>query len=301
MTTVNGKTLTIFGCGYIGSAFAQQALDKGLIVQALTRNPKTAQALRNSGVHKVVEATLHTHTWHKQLNPTQDFVLNCVSAASQDLEGYRKSYIEGQRSILAWLQKGHAGTFIYTSSTGVYPQNNGEWVDENSFLENPTQRGALLLEAEHCISNNTLRLWDRYFILRLAGIYGPERHYILDKLLSKNTIFEDDGEHFLNLIYKNDICETLWRIFTSENTLKDRIYNLCDNKPTPKKIIVSWLAQQLGIPQPVFKNNLKSKKNIIPNRKISNRRICNELALELQCVDFRQGYKNILDKIKLSS
>ena len=298
MTTVNGKTLTLFGCGYVGTAFAREALEKGMTLQALTRNPQTAEQLRELGVHKVVVAELHTHNWHSELNPNQDYVLNCVSAASRDLAGYQKSYIDGQKSILKWATLGHLGTFAYTSSTGVYSQNNGEWVDENSPLKDQDERATLLLEAEHLISKNKTDLWDRFFILRLAGIYGPHRHYILDKILSKESAFSDNGEHFLNLIHRDDICNALWAILTSENTLKNRIYNLCDDHPTPKKKVAQWLAQQLQLPEPSFCNKEKSETKTIPNRKISNQRIHKELALELHCSDFREGYKKTIDNIK---
>ncbi|WP_415910748.1 NAD-dependent epimerase/dehydratase family protein [Oleiharenicola sp. Vm1] len=111
----------IFGCGYVGSALAEVALAGGARVTALTRNPEKAAALRARGV-ATIEADLASEAWHDRLAGGADFVANTVSAAAPTPEGYRASYVDGLRSILAWAGRTRVGTLVYTSSTGVYPQ-----------------------------------------------------------------------------------------------------------------------------------------------------------------------------------
>src|SRR5690348_1915979 len=132
MSSLANKRLVIFGCGYIGSAVARAALAAGARVEALTRNPNKATALRQAGLSNVVVADLATADWHTAISGGADFVLNTVSSGGP--ENYRRSYVDGMRSILAWAARGPrpVGTFVYTSSTAVYPQGGGASVDESA-------------------------------------------------------------------------------------------------------------------------------------------------------------------------
>ena len=100
------KSLVVFGSGYVGTAFIRQALARGFKVTALTRNSQTANKLRSLGVQHVLCEELDSERWHVEISPVQDFVVNCVSSAGGGLEGYRKSYIDGQESILKWAAEG---------------------------------------------------------------------------------------------------------------------------------------------------------------------------------------------------
>src|SRR4051812_48254527 len=129
-----GKKLIIFGAGYVGSALAREAVEGGLSVVALTRNREKAGALTAMGV-QVVIADLGSSNWHSQIESQADYVVNCVSSGGGGVEGYRRSYLEGMQSVLAWAGRGKSqtggspsdgiGTFVYTSSTSVYPQSEG--------------------------------------------------------------------------------------------------------------------------------------------------------------------------------
>ena len=160
------KRVTIFGCGYLGRVLAGLCLEKGWLVSALTRNPKTAQTLRDEGLSQVVEARLEDVDWHARLDPFQDFVVNCVGAASRTLDGYRQSYVEGQESIGRWLSGGSVVAFhqqhFRISSIGRH------FRDEKSSTEGASERGRLLLEAEEKCLAPSVGV-DRSYVLRLAG------------------------------------------------------------------------------------------------------------------------------------
>src|SRR3954467_8008161 len=110
---ISGKRLVVFGCGYVGSEVAREAISRGVRVAALTRNESKAMALRTAGVD-VVLADLAADDWHRQMKGDADFVLNCVSSGGGGLEGYRRSYVEGMKSVQRWARtSGKADTFIY--------------------------------------------------------------------------------------------------------------------------------------------------------------------------------------------
>src|SRR3954470_7596774 len=117
MESLAGKRLVIFGCGYVGTAVAGAAIARGMRVTALTRNAAKAVGLRTRGIETVI-ADLATSAWHEQIAGGADCVLNCVSSGGGGLEGYRRSYVDGMASILAWARRGGpAQTIVYTSST----------------------------------------------------------------------------------------------------------------------------------------------------------------------------------------
>ncbi len=293
-------SLIIFGCGYVGSEVARQALQKGWQVRALTRNAEKAEALRELGLTQVEVADLDSREWHDKFEPEQDFVLNCVSSAGGGLDGYRKSYIEGQRSILEWAAGWHIGTYVYTGATSVYPQADGEWVDETASSENASDHGSLLLESEELLKG--ARGLSRWFVLRLAGIYGPGRHYFVDMLRAGKTEFPGSGETWLNLIHRDDIARAVFAAFEAPAEIANRIYNVADGHPAPRGEIIGWLAQQCGQPAPTFEpaqsrardSGRRSAGGQLPNRRIDAGLIRKELGWEPAYVTFRDGFTEVL-------
>ena len=178
---LHGKRLVILGCGYVGAAVARLARTAGLKVDGLTRNPTRAAEILELGVNPVV-ADLATDAWHERIVPGADLVLNCVSAGGGGLDGYRRSYVEGMRSFVAWARRGPVGTVVYTSSTSVYPQSGGVVVDETALTEGTGETGRILLETEAAL-RGAAGACGRWFILRLAGIYGPGRQEPVQYLL----------------------------------------------------------------------------------------------------------------------
>ena len=98
------ESVFIFGCGYVGTALAEYLIEQGVRVGALTRNREKAARLRELGVAEVIEAELDSSTWHAQVRGQYEAVVNCVSSAGGGLDGYRKSYVDGQCSILEWAK-----------------------------------------------------------------------------------------------------------------------------------------------------------------------------------------------------
>ena len=295
MESIRGKRLVIFGCGYVGTAIAREAQAMGLRVEALTRNPDRAAALVKLGAAAVV-VDLATDTWHQRIAPGAEFVLNCVSSGGGGAAEYRRSYVGGMQSILGWAGRSAVGTFVYTSSTSVYPQTGGMVVDETAPTEGAGANGRILLEAE-ALLRKAGPACGRWFILRLAGIYGPGRHHLLDQILDGAAEMAGSGEQRLNLAHRDDIAGAVWSAFMAPATSVDRIFNVADGCPGTKAEVVDWLAAQVGRAPPRFSGGPASVRRGFaepPDRLIGNARLRAELGWRPAYVSFREGYRQIL-------
>jgi nucleoside-diphosphate-sugar epimerase len=293
MTSLVGRRLVIFGCGYVGTAVAREAQAAGLRVEALTRNADRAAALTELGT-SVVVADLATDTWHQRIAPGPEFVLNCVSPGGGGTEGYRRSYIGGMRSILSWAEGGAIGTLVHTSSTSVYPQSGGLAVNETDSTDGAGDLGRILLEAE-ALLQKAGPACVRWFILRLAGIYGPARHHLLDQIRSGAVEMAGSGQHRLNLAHRDDIVAAVWAAFLSPTTVGNRVFNVADDCAATKAEIVSWLAAQVGRLPPVFSGgpaNTRRGFGEPPDRLISNASLKAELGWRPKYPSYREGYTN---------
>jgi nucleoside-diphosphate-sugar epimerase len=283
------NTITILGCGYLGTALAEHCIGKGFTVSALTRNAETAKKLHSIGVSQVVEAQLQENEWHSQLDSNQDFVVNCVGASSPDNQGYITSYVEGQDSVMKWLERGSVGSFLFTSSISVYPQTEKRFVDETASCAGVSEKGGLLLAAEQkCFP--PVSTVKRSFILRLAGLYGPDRHLLIDKVKNGQE-FQGNADRILNLIHRDDAVKAILNCLESDQSNIGRIYNVSDGSHSTRGQIVTWLAEKLKVTVPTFQENDEEG---TPNRKVSNNRILDELSWSPQFSSFQTGYDSIL-------
>jgi nucleoside-diphosphate-sugar epimerase len=295
LATLANKRLVIFGCGYVGTAVARAACAAGMKVEALTRNPGRAAELAALGVITVAD-DLATDAWHERIAPGADLVLNCVGAGGGGLDGYRRSYVEGMRSVLAWARPRPAGTFIYTSSTSVYPQDGGVLVGESARTDGTGATGQILLEAETLLREGK-DACGRWFILRLAGIYGPGRHHLLEQVRTGAVAMAGRGAHHLNLAHRDDICAAVLAAFTAPASVSDEIFNVVDDAPTPKIEVVRWIAAQLGRPAPGFTGGAASARHGFaapPDRIISNVKLKSQLGWRPRYPSFREGFTALL-------
>ena len=292
------ESVMIFGCGYVGTALAEQLLAAGVRVGALTRNAEKAERLRALGLSEVVVAELDGSTWHAQVSGDYVGVVNCVSSAGGGIDGYRKSYLEGQRSILNWARGRGIQIYAYTSSTSVYPQDGGVRVDETADTTDAPPTGQVLCESEQLLAEAAGEL-GAWTVLRLAGIYGPQRHYLLDLLRSGESVIPGVGDTLLNLIHRDDIVRALCAVLAQGQPETSGIYNVSDNQPPTKAELVAWLAEQLGQAEPVFdpervSPRLKRRGGRMPSRHIVNRKFCETFGWEPLHGDFRAGYAGLL-------
>ncbi len=297
------QAVLVLGAGYVGGAFVRAALERGLRVTALTRNPEKAAALRAAGCAQVIEADLAGDSWHAAAAGPFDQVLNCVSAGGGGAAGYRHSYVEGMQSIGRWLAtQPRGGTIVYTSSTGVYPQGGGARVDETVPTDGAGETGALLREAEVGLAHGAERAGWRWFVLRLAGIYGPGRHGMLDQLRLGAPALPGAAGHRMNLVHRDDAVGAAWACFAASPRVGNEIFNVSDNAPATRAEVADWLARRLGVPCPNFGEAADPAgssgpfgRRQAPDRIVVADRIVSTLGWSPAFPDYRAGYAAILD------
>jgi len=292
------KSVMIFGCGYIGTALAEVLLAAGVRVSALTRNAEKAARLRTLGLSEVIVANLDDTAWHAQLSGTYVSVVNCVSSAGGGIAGYRKSYLEGQRSILKWAKGRNIQSYLYTSSTSVYPQDGGVTVDETADTSGAPPTGQVLCESEQLLAGAADEL-GAWYVLRLAGIYGPKRHYLLDILRSEESVIPGVGDYLLNLIHRDDVVTAICTVLANSESASSGIYNVADTHSATKADLVAWLAEQLGQSPPRFdpehvSPRLQRRGGRMPSRRVSNLKLRQALGWAPKYHDFRAGYRALL-------
>ena len=287
-----GRHLVVFGCGYVGGEVARQALAQGLRVTALTRNGEKAAAWRALGITTVV-ADLATTAWHAAIPGGADLVLNAVSSGGGGVEGYRSSYLEGMKSVLTWARtQGPVGTLVYTGSTSVYAQDGGVRVDELSPISARDERAAVLVETEDVLRTQ-VGAAARTWVLRLAGIYGPGRHHLIEQVRAGEV--SGHGGHHLNLIHRDDICAAIWSVFGAPATMAGDVFNVADDEPATKAEAVTWLAGRLGVPVPRFSGvPAGGRRAVTPDRIIVNARLKAALGWAPRYPSFREGYATLL-------
>lgn len=293
-----GEKRLILGCGYVGLAVAREWLAEGHEVWAVSRNRERLAEIEEKGYRPVV-AEVDAADWHSAVPADIGVVLNCVSSAGGGLSGYEKSYVGGNRSLCAWAARSEPARILYTGSTAVYPFVDGREVFEEDAGGDLSDTGRLVWESERILRENSA-ISDRTVILRLAGIYGPARHHLLDALRRGQTVFPGPGENFLNLIYLKDIVSAI-QACADHPAAAGQTFNLVDNCAPRKQELVQWLAAQLGLlvtphfdPEAPMQGRMRiNAQGRLPNRRIQNRKIRNALGWNPAFPSYREGYADI--------
>jgi nucleoside-diphosphate-sugar epimerase len=292
MEILRGKRVVVFGCGYLGGTVARSAAVLGARVVAVTKNPQTAELLRVDGIDVIV-ADLATNSWHDAVAGEVDCILNSVGSGGGGIESYRRSYVGGMASIVAWARRaGPIGTAVYTSSTSVYPQSGGVVVDEGALTGGGEERAQVLLEAES-IFRGELGAWHRGFVLRLAGIYGPGRHSLLDQVRSGEVA--GTGDHRMNLVHRDDAAAAILACWSAPPEVAGDVFNVADDEPHRRIEVVTWLAAGMGVPVPRFSGAARSPfRGNAPDRLIANAKLKARFGWRPRFPTFREGYGGFL-------
>lgn len=211
-------SLLIAGCGDIGSRLALQMLARGWTVRGMRRDighlPTGVLPLAAD-----LHGALCPPAW-----PTGelDYLVYCLAASEGSEAGYRAAYVDGLRHVLGWLaQHGQRPRrVLFVSSTSVYGQCAGEWLDETSATEPTGYSGRIMLEAEQLLLGSGLPA----SVVRLTGIYGPGRQWLLNQVrqgyrvvseppLYGNRIHADDAAGLLPVCWRFCCWRTVagWR------------------------------------------------------------------------------------------
>lgn len=269
----------IVGCGYIGTALAADLSRAGHDVVGWRRTPAPLDGVTIHAADVVHPEGL------PPIPKSLDYLFYMVGAVESTDTAYQNAYVYGIRNVVNAV-KTHARTLrrvVFVSSTGVYAQSNGEWVDETSATEPARFTGQRLLEGEAIVRASQLP----YTIARLAGIYGPNRTRLIDAVRAGSAVCPESPA-YINLIHRDDCVGCLHHVMTLNNA--PPVVLAVDNEPTDRGTIFRWVAEQLGRPAPPT--------GPVRLRDGSNKRCCNALlrnsGYPFRYPTFRQGYRGLL-------
>jgi nucleoside-diphosphate-sugar epimerase len=279
----------IVGCGYVGMSLGAELARQEHEVFGLRRSASAEEELKAAGIQPLVGDVTRQDDLAKLPTPF-DWVVNCVSSSHGNAEDYRRVYLQGSKNLIEWLSVSPPKKFLYTSSSGVYGQADGSVVKETSPTEPATDTAKVLVEAEQTLLKAATERKFPVVILRVAGIYGPDRGYLLKQYLNNEAKIEGRGERIMNMIHLDDLVGVI--IAALKSGKPGEIYNAVDDEPVSQSAYFTWLAGALGkYPPPSVPEDLEtSHKRGVTNKKVSNRRLKMELGYQFKYPNFRKGY-----------
>lgn len=277
----------IVGCGYVGTPLGAELVRLGHEVTGVTRSEENHAALKSHGIQPVA-ADVASRKDLDRLSLPFDWVVNTVSSSRGGLEEYQRVYLEGTRHLLDWLGTAPPKKFVYTSSTSVYGQTDGSQVKESSLAEPAGELGRVLLATEKLLLEAARDKKFPSVVLRVAGIYGPERGHLFLQYLKDEARIASKGERLLNMIHLADVVNCI--IAALKNGHGGEIYNAVDDEPVPQIHFFRWLSETLGKNMPPFGEEAEERKRPVTHKKVLNRKLKMELGYQFRYPTFRQGY-----------
>jgi nucleoside-diphosphate-sugar epimerase len=279
---IDMKHLLCFGFGFSAEALAHKLDPIEWSVTGTSRSLEGVAAINAQGFKGVLFSELQT---------IAESVTHIVISAPPSDDGDPvllrfKDELVSRAKTFEWV--------AYLSTTGVYGDRAGEWVDEESDLQPNTDRGQRRVDAEaawQSISGLPLH------IFRLAGIYGPGRNAFESLKSGKAQRVIKQGQIF-SRIHVEDIAGVLLASINKPDP--GRIYNLADDEPCPPQDVIAHAAELLGLPIPPdvsfedAKLSAMAKSFYADSKRVSNARIKNELGYELKYPNYRIGLKALL-------
>jgi nucleoside-diphosphate-sugar epimerase len=270
-------------------ALGKELARRGHEVFGLQRSADVSGELAKAGINPLI-ADVTQPASLAALPPEFDWVVNCISSAHGGANDYRRVYLQGAQHLVDWLSQSPPARMVYTSSTGVYGQNDGSLVDESAPTEPTTDTARVLVETERVYLEAARRGNFPAVVLRVAGIYGPGRGWWLKQLLASEARIEGDGRRYLNMIHRDDVVGCI--IAALERGQPGEIYNAVDDEPVTQRDFLAWLADKLHRPLPpaVAGNPDLNRKRGVTDKRISNRKLKEQLGYVFRYPTFREGY-----------
>jgi len=281
--------LFIFGLGYSARAFARRLAGRGWAIAGTSRNPGAQPAIEGCRMFRFERGRPLNAAGLEALAAATHLLCSVPpDEAGDPVLGHHRAALAGH-GALEWVG--------YLSSTGVYGDTGGEWVDEASPVNPSGARGVRRAAAEAA----WLDLGEEgvpIHVFRLAGIYGPGRN-ALAQLIAGTARRLDAPGHVFSRIHVEDIARTLQASIARPH--RGAIYNLCDDKPAAAEEVVSFAAGLLEIDPPPLVPFAEA--DLTPmaasfyadNRRVANARIKRDLGVTLAYPDYQVGLRALLD------
>lgn len=281
----DSRRLLILGCGFLGSRVAALWRDRGGSVTAVTRRADKSARLAARGIEPLLADLMRPETLTAL--PSVSRVLYCVGHDRSSQWSKESVYVDGLTHVLDALQ-GRLDRFVYVSSSSVYGQDDGGWVDESSTTEPTTEGGRICLAAEQ-------RLRERYesaTVLRMSGLYGPDRLLARIDQLQAGEPIGGNPDAWLNLIHGDDAARACVAVLSAP--APGPLYLVSDDRPLTRREYFTELAKQVSAPPPQFSGEPTARHTSEGlNKRCRNDTLKRELQLEWLYSDISQGLRSL--------
>lgn len=257
----------VVGCGFLGRRLASRLHRFGAHVTGLVHSESSAAEIKAAHRWDVacadVTSAADLARLHAGLDTPVTRIIHCASSGRGGADAYRAVFLDGCRQLIAEFPE---AALLLTSSTSVYAQVDGEWVDEKSAAEPTRETGRLLRQAEDLV------LDAGGTVARLAGLYGPDRSHVLRKLLDGSATIEGNGDEgrYLNQIHVEDAAAAIaWLAGHTEGGL----FNVVDDHPETQRQCYSWLAPMFRLKLPPSVPADTDRKRGWTHKRVANRKL----------------------------
>ncbi|WP_255196957.1 SDR family oxidoreductase [Halorarius litoreus] len=287
--------VAILGCGYVGLELARQLRDAHEVI-GVRRSDAGLEAVRETGAEGVKADV--TDGESLATVPDVDALVFAASSGGRGADAAREVYVDGlETAIDAFAARAAPPErLIYTSSTGVYGDHGGDWVDESTPIEPTTDKTRVLAEAERVATEYAAERGIEGTVARFAGLYGPNRYRLARYLEGPVTA------GYLNMVHRDDAAGAVQ--FILEDEIDDEALVVVDDEPVDKHIFADWLADECGVDRPPKRSKQErieagdlseaAERRILTSKRCSNARL-RELGYEFAYPTYREGYRAAVD------
>ena len=202
--------------------------------------------------------------------------------ARRDQAAYEDIFIQGLKNLWSALKKAPARTLL-VSSTAVFGEANGGWVNEETNPGPTGFNGRVLLKMEQLAS----RITESSVVVRISGIYGPGRERLIGLAASEGLEIQQSPPYYTNRIHRDDAAAALKHLLELDEP--DTLYIATDDLPAPRYEVVEWLANTQGCVSP---KGLVDE-NATRGKRVSNQKL-RDSGFSLSYPDYRAGYASVM-------
>lgn len=270
------------GCGGLGALVAQATLAQGHALTIVRRSPlpvpEGAQALYLDVIAEENLSALST------MQP--EILLYCL--APVEGQSYQQTYVQGLRHVLANVSMASMKHVFFISSTGIYGEDQGQWIDDETPALPADDGGRIMLEAEQLLA----QLPCGHTALRVSGIYGPQRLYLL-RLLQNRERWPTQA-HWTNRMHEQDVAAAVVHLYqqVAVGGVLPAHCILSDGVPAMQHEVLQWLAAQQQLPAPATPPLQPQSGKRIRSRFLQH------TGFKPQFADYQAGYASILSSLK---
>lgn len=283
---MSNNSLLLIGCGDLGQRVGKPLAREGWQVSAVRRSPPHGDTSFDwFAADYVAHGALD---FAEDLRP--DIVLTSFTPTSMDLEGYRRGFSDAATNVLQGLGSHRPQHLLMISSTRVYAEREGGWVDEYSPLSTEDKRATAIIDAEQ----QTLHSGLSASVVRFGGIYGDPHGRLLTRI-GAGQITPAQPARYTNRIHRDDCAGFLLHLMrlAIKGEFPASIYNGVDNNPAPAHEVESWIATRLGV---------DPANAVAPARQPTHHKRCRNALLhasgyELRYPDYKAGYAAVCSEV----